>query len=276
MSILYLIMPSLFPSMKQARAKGFDLSKYFIPVALLFTVGVVCSNQAYMYCNVAFLQFMKEWNVALVFLFSCLAGSQVCDRVKFAVVLWIVLTACMAVTGDMKFSHLGFVIQACSQLGETTRIVLQEWLLSGSDVRLDPLTYQVFVGPPTLAVLAVANYYFWNPLIIPALQAHWPLILGNASCAVILNVTIAVLIKNAGGMGMILSGIVKDVVIVCSSAYLAGQMLNAQQITGFILAMLGILYWGMLKACPNHIAVTLLARLLGSPANDEGKPLLGK
>merc|ERR1719277_654255 len=101
--MLYLIKPSLFPSMKQATARGFDLSKYFIPVALLFTIGVVCSNQAYIYCNVAFLQFMKEWNVALVFLFSCLAGSQVCDRVKFSVILWIICAACMAVTGDMSF-----------------------------------------------------------------------------------------------------------------------------------------------------------------------------
>merc|ERR1719335_520879 len=131
--------------MNQALHKQQQVFKYFVPVSFLFVLGVICSNQAYLYCNVAFLQFMKEWNVALVFLFSCLAGSQVCDRVKFAVVLWIVLTACMAVTGDMKFSHLGFVIQACSQLGETTRIVLQEWLLSGSDVRLDPLTYQIFV-----------------------------------------------------------------------------------------------------------------------------------
>merc|ERR1719215_1576181 len=97
------------------------IAKNFAPVSVLFILGVVCSNIAYLYCNVAFLQFMKEWNVALVFFMSCIAGSQVCDRTKFVVLSWIVGFSCMAVTGDMAFSRWGFLIQCCSQLGETTK-----------------------------------------------------------------------------------------------------------------------------------------------------------
>lgn len=264
MSLLYLVKPSFFPSMTVAMSKKSELYRFFGPVSLLFIVGVVCSNQAYLYCSVAFLQFMKEWNVALVFMFSCIAGSQTCDRVKLSVIVWIVLAACMAVTGDMKFSHLGFLIQVASQMGETLRIVIQEWLLSGHEMRLDPLTYQIFVGPPTLCALLIANYFFWDPAIIPAFHAWWPYLLANALCAVVLNVTIAVLIKNAGGVAFVLAGVVKDVAIVSSSSAIAGKVLNSHQLSGFVLALLGIVYWGMLKAAPKHPLVALLPKLLGA------------
>jgi hypothetical protein len=233
---------------------------------------------------VAFLQFMKEWNVALVFFFSCLAGSQACDRVKFSVILWIILSACMAITGDMSFSRYGFVIQACSQMGETIRIVVQEWLLSGSNMKLDPLTYQIFVGPPTLLLLAFVNAYTWEANVVTAFQTWWPYLLANGFCAVALNVTIAITIQSAGGVAFVLSGVVKDIVIVTASAHLAGTWLNHQQTAGFSLALGGIMFWGMLKAQPDHPMVSLLERALCLPAKKpkeslvpaECKPLLSK
>jgi hypothetical protein len=232
---------------------------------------------------------MKEWNVALVFFFSCLVGFQVCDRVKFTVLVFIIIAACTAVTGDMRFSRVGFMIQACSQLGETTRIVIQEWLLSGSQLKLDPLTYQIFVGPPTLLFLTAVNVKFWDPAIIPALYAWWPYLLANASCAFLLNLTIALVIKYSGGLAFVRSGVVKDVVIVCASTYLAGAALNFQQVVGFSLALWGIFYWGMLKAAPDHFIAQILPWALGAKQDekssvksekaakmDETQPLLAK
>lgn len=269
--LMYFIRPSMFPSMAKAAEMKGTLMKYFVPVSMLFILGVVCSNLAYLYCSVAFLQFMKEWNVALVFFFSCAAGSQKCDRVRFTVLMWIIIAACTAVTGDMSFSRFGFFVQACSQLGETTRIVIQEWLLQGSEVRLDPLSYQLFVGPPTIVLLVFINMMFWDAGIVPAFMVWWPYILGNALCAVMLNVTIAVLIKYSGGVTFVLSGVVKDVAIVSTSTYLAGRTLNHQQILGFTLACSGIAYWGLMKVVPNNPLISWLPALLGAAEKDEGK-----
>jgi len=260
-SSLYLVAPSYFPSASEPGAK--KMSVYFLPVALLFIIGVVCSNQAYFYCSVAFLQFMKEGNVALVFMFSCIAGTQICDRMKSFILLWIVVAACVAVTGKMDFSYFGFFIQTTSQLGETTRIVVQEWLLSGQgSFKFDPLTYQLYLGPPTILVLLVLNYFHWDPAIVAALKVSWPYLMGNASVAVILNITISILIKHAGGLAFVLSGIVKDVMIVSTSTYIAGEMLNRQQLFGFILALSGIGMWGLLKTDPSQPIIRVLHRFL--------------
>ena len=98
----------------------------------------------------------------MVFFFSCLVGSQSCNHVKLAVVVWIIVAACTAITGDMKFSHLGFGIQLASQLGETSKTVFQEFILGGSDLKLDPLTYTLFMVPIVIVSLSVFSALIWT------------------------------------------------------------------------------------------------------------------
>jgi len=52
------------------------LLKYILPLGFLFALALYCSNRAYLYSSVAFLQFCKEGNVALIFAMSCLLGLQ--------------------------------------------------------------------------------------------------------------------------------------------------------------------------------------------------------
>merc|ERR1719498_1089177 len=112
--------------------------------------------------------------------------------------------SCMAVTGEVKFMLLGFMIQAASQFGECGKNIMQEWILSGSDIKLDPLTYTLFMAPMCLVVLFFGNLFTWDPTILPKLQENWQLLLPNAFLAFSLNVTIAVLIKQTSAMGFIL------------------------------------------------------------------------
>lgn len=280
-AVLYLVSPNLFPSMERALAHKDTIARYFPLISVLFILGVVCSNEAYLYCNVAFLQFMKEWNVAMVFFLSCLAGSQVCDRTKFATLVWITVFACVAVTGDLHFSRFGFVIQIMSQLGETSKTVFQEWLLGGSELKLDPLTYLMFMAPIIIVFLCITNAFIWTSAMTHAALASWRPLLGSSLCAFMLNVTIAVILKRAGAMAFILSGLVKDIVIVVSSSFLYKAPLHTQEIVGFALSLAGIGYWGMLKARPDHALVAWLPKLLkccdgySSLSKDERVPLVG-
>merc|ERR1719454_1832481 len=101
--------------MEKTAGQRLQLLKYFIPLGAFFAIGLFASNQAYLYCSVAFLQFMKEANVVLVFTLSCFVGMQMATRSKVAVLLWILLGSTLAVQGEMKFVLIGFVIQAISQ-----------------------------------------------------------------------------------------------------------------------------------------------------------------
>lgn len=272
-SLWYLLRPDSFPSLQEANFNTRKVARYFIPISVMMIVGITCSNQAYLYCSVAFLQFMKEWNIALVFALSFFAGLQNSDRVRVFIILWIVTAGCVAITGKKSFSHIGFLVQLISQLGETSRIVLQEWLLKGSETHLDPLTYQLFVGPPTIMVLACLNFLTWNAAAPQAFLDHWPRLCLNASIAVILNVTITVLIKCAGGVSFVLAGVVKDIVIVVSAACIAGETLNGQQLLGFAAALCGILTWGLCKTDPDNVIIRGLYQVFGRSDATVTKPL---
>ena len=76
-SVLYLKCPSLFPAMAKAQGRKMEVTKYSIPLGLMFAVSLYASHQAYLYCSVTFLHFVKEANTVLIFWLSDPEGLQV-------------------------------------------------------------------------------------------------------------------------------------------------------------------------------------------------------
>ena len=68
----------------------------------------------------------------------------------------------------------------------------------------------------------------------------WPYRIGNGSCAFLLNITIATVIKRAGAMAFILFGLVKDIVIVCTASYLTNYTEVASNIMVDLVPLDGI------------------------------------
>merc|ERR1719506_1955574 len=143
----------------------------------------------------------------------------------------------MAVTGEAKFSLLGFIVQAVSQIGECSKNVMGEYILSGSDMKLDPLTYTMFMAPVCFVAVLCGHVFTWDPVILSRIAVWWPYLLPNAIMAFALNVTIAALIKECSAMAFVLSGIVKDMFIVTVSSIAFGEYVSPQQICGFSITL---------------------------------------
>ena len=126
--------------MQQTEGKRLQLLAWFCPLAILFAVGLSCSNQAYMYCSPAFLQFMKEGDVVLVFVLSYIVGLQVCTRARFGNIVWILAGASMAVSGQAHFVMTGFAFEFVSKPGACGKNVTEDWRMK-SHLKLDALTY---------------------------------------------------------------------------------------------------------------------------------------
>merc|ERR1719163_2248656 len=105
--------------------------------------------------------------------------------------------------------------------------------------------------------------------MLESMMIWYPYLIPNALCAFFLNVTIAMLIKETSAMGFILSGVVKDMVIVVASTYIFDSSLVAQQIAGFSVATTGIFFWSYMKIAPEATSVRLLANILGMPDSEK-------
>jgi drug/metabolite transporter (DMT)-like permease len=268
--ITYLIRPSMMPAMKTTQGKKLTVYKYLIPVGGLFAIMLFCSNSAYIYCSVAFLQFMKEANIILVFCISCLVGLQQVNRQRIVVIAWIILGSALCVSGDVHFALMGFIFQLCSQFAECSRAVLNEIVLNG-DLKLDPLTYTLLVSPVCLVVLVIGSAITWNSEVIPDFVKMWPWIIPNSCLAFLLNVWIYTVIQTTSAVGFIITGVVKDIVLVAfSAAVFTEHEITTQQWICFMVTLSGVFFWSLMKVAPQHTSVkTFEALLCVQPRKDE-------
>lgn len=258
--ILYKIAPSLYPTMGKAKENWRIVMKYLVPLGVLFALALYCSNKAYMYCSVSFLQFCKESNVALAFALSCAIGLQQFSWKKTAVLAVVIMGCSLCAHGELNFSMVGFLLQITSQFAECTKNIIGEVVMSGSGLKLDVLTYVSFQAPCSLVPLLIANVLAWDPGVVPAFQAHWPMVLLNALNAFFLNLVIATTLKRLSTVAFVIIGIVKDSVIVASSSFIFGDYISQEQLLGFLVTMTGIASWGYLKAQEHAENAKLMER----------------
>lgn len=262
---LFLACPSLFPSLTDpARKVAVDrdlILRGGLPIAVCFAAQLALSNTAYLHSSVAFLQMMKEANLALVYVLSLsLALEQF--RWRNARILVVILFATvLTVHGELHFSMQGFVIQGVSQLFECVKIVLQAMLLSKAGKKLDALTYVLLVMPICLVVLScallVSVFLLPNQHIATPTWEHcvvwWPHLAINACMAFVLNVVIALFVKHSSAISFILAGIVKDAGIVLVGGFVLREVISVQQAIGFAVQLGSIVAYTLVRAAPEDV-----------------------
>ncbi|CAE8637801.1 unnamed protein product, partial [Polarella glacialis] len=253
---LYAMAPSLFPSMDAARADKRKVLRYIAPLGLLFAVALLCSNLAYKYSTVAFLQFCKEGNVAIVFAMSCFLGTLTFSWEKL-LALAVVMSGCtICAKGEINFVMLGLILQLTSQFAECSKNIIGEIVMSGAGLKLDVLTFVMFQAPCSLLPLLVGVYWQWSPEVMHDLAGIWPILLVNASVAFLLNLLIALTLKKLSALAFVIIGLVKDAVIVGSSSIIFGDPVTDVQKVGFLITLTGIAIYGSIKLREQAEAAT--------------------
>jgi len=268
-AFLYLVKPSLFPSLtdpaKKVTVDSSLLFKGALPIACFFSAQLVLSNTAYLHSSVAFLQMMKEANLVLVYFFSLMAAMEKFSWRSIGILVFIIIATTMTIHGEVNFSMTGFIIQGTGQVFECCKIVLQAMLLSAAGRKLDAMTYVMLVMPFCAVILAAGlgllNLFPHEHFLVPGwhhLVLWWPHLLANACLAFVLNVVIALFVKHSSAVAFILAGIVKDAMIVAVSAFFLREVVTAIQTVGFGLQLVAIVLWSMIKTFPDRFEAGLV------------------
>lgn len=281
---LYLCAPSLFPSLQDPESrKQIDAAlilKKFLPLSIFFAGTLVLSNQAYLYCSLAFLQMMKEGNLVLVYTFCVLLSLERFQWRLVGVILFISVSTALTIYGEIRFVWIGFVIQFGSQICETLKLALQNLLLASNGLKFDPMTFVLIMTPLVSAILAVKLVVFqFHDHVGERFMHWWPYLAVNALLAFFLNVVIAAFIKHSSAVAFILAGIIKDICIVLASTMIFNERVSALQTLGFSLQLLGIFVYSLMKIFPDAFdrgIMAGLADLLARGASDAAKPCFHK
>mmetsp|Transcript_52095 Transcript_52095/g.138837 ORF Transcript_52095/g.138837 Transcript_52095/m.138837 type:complete len:331 (-) Transcript_52095:83-1075(-) len=274
-NMFYWLRPDLYPTMQATEGKRLQVFRWFVPLGLFFAVGLFFSNEAYVYSSPAFLQFMKEGNIVLVFLLSCVLGLQVATRARVVNIVWILGGSLMAVSGQIDFAITGFTYQLISQLGECSKNVMGDWMMK-SHLKLDALTYTMFLSPMCLVVLLIGAALTWEAEILTDFAAQWMYLIPNGCLAFTMNVAVSMLIKECSALAFVLAGLVKDAVIVVLGALYMGEIVVEQQYVGFVVCLTGVFFWSYCRVDPHAPAVIYFQRATCSHVEDETLPLVPK
>ncbi len=146
----------LLDSRKAVHMTGRLYLRAVVPIGLLYSGSLICSNLVYLYLSVAFIQMLKAAAPVAVLVVSW--AWRVKEPSWRALLNIVVITAGVALAslGEIEFNWLGFVFQAAGIAFEAIRLVMIEVLLRGEgDIqRMDPLVSLYYYAP----VCAVANF----------------------------------------------------------------------------------------------------------------------
>merc|ERR1712039_720144 len=109
--------------------------------------------------------------------------------------------------------------------------------------KLDPLTYTMLVSPVCLGVLLIGSAITWQPSVATDFAKMWPFLIPNACLAFVLNVWIAMVIKETSAVGFILTGITKDIALVVFSSVFFHDSVTSKQWIFFSVTLSGVFFW---------------------------------
>lgn len=224
-----------------------------LPVALVAGLGLVTSNAAYMYLTISFIQMIKAWTSSCVYIMACLLGTQKWSVPVAKTLITITLGLTVASIGELKFNAFGFCIQVLSMLCEAARINQLEIRLKSNGYKLNPLSSTKIFAPLIMVVLGVCVLLMdRSALDADSIRAvGFGMFTFNGAVACMLNLSVFLVIQVANGLIYALSGVAKDLLIICGSALFRGDAITGLQVLGYSIAVLGVQAYAQVSKSPS-------------------------
>jgi len=217
-----------------------------LPIGLLSAATIGSGNTVYLYLSVSFTQMLKA--LTPVYILLCLVLLKV-EIPKIRVVLAVVvmsLGTAIASFGELKFSWTGFLLQSLADLFEGSRLVLLQVIMS-SDF-LSPIESMYFISPATalsqfVLVLIYERPALFDPASWAQVSQFWYLFLLATFLGIGINFVGMFVIKHTSGLMLKLLGVIRNNCLVLLSVVFLGEQTTAVQMTGYILSVMGFVWY---------------------------------
>ncbi|KAJ5266988.1 sugar phosphate/phosphate translocator [Penicillium angulare] len=230
---------------KSVKMTGRVYLRAIVPIGLMFSLSLICGNMTYLYLSVAFIQMLKATTPVAVLIATWGMGMAPVNYKTLGNVSIIVVGVVIASFGEIKFVMIGFLFQLGGIVFEATRLVMVQRLLSSAEYKMDPMV-SLYYFAPICAVMNGAVALFLEFPRVTMEQVYgvgiW-ILLANAMCAFLLNVSVVFLIGKTSSLVMTLCGVLKDILLVAASMMLWNTPVTALQFFGYSIALIGLVYY---------------------------------
>jgi drug/metabolite transporter (DMT)-like permease len=233
-----------------------------LPIGIVSSGSLVCSNLVYLHLSVALIQMLKAASPFTVLLVQWMFGLANPTRTQIINILIIVFGVAIASAGTLEFSFIGFFFQLGGLGFEAVRVVLIEVLLSRQGLKMDAMT-GLYYSAPVVAVLnllsaAIIELPHFNMADLH--RVGFLVLLLNAAVAFTLSFTSMVLVSlitkedmsiranliqigKTSSLVMSLSGIFKSLLLIGCSVIIWHTILTPVQLLGYTITLLALVYY---------------------------------
>ena len=214
-----------------------------VPVGALGAAGLTLGNAAFLYLSVAFAQMLKANMPVIMFIVGCFLQTDVFSWGTCGIMVTIGAGVAASSLGELQFSGVGTTFMLLAMLAEAFKMILLQRMMQQSDLKINPINALYHVMPASTTcllpfMLALEAQSLWQ--VRTVLQAQAPALFGSAVAACLLNVIAFWVVSNTSALTMKLAGIVKDAVLIVTSAMLFDTRLTVLGIGGYAVALSGI------------------------------------
>ncbi|KAK6346950.1 hypothetical protein TWF696_007046 [Orbilia brochopaga] len=235
----------LLDGLKTVNMTGRVYLRAVVPIGFFFSLSLICSNKAYLFLSVSFIQMLKATTPVAVLLAGWALGKDRPTARTFGNVSIIVLGVIIASYGEIKFVMIGFIFQALGVGFEATRLAMVEKLLSSAEYKMDPLV-SLYYFAPVCAGMNFVIFLFLEASTITfddILRVGPFLLVLNALVAFALNVSVVFLIGKTSSLVLTLCGVLKDILLVVISVAWIHDPVKPLQVFGYSIALAGLIYY---------------------------------
>lgn len=242
---------NMLPGVNEGKITRDIYIKKIIPMGSCFAAGLVLGNYAYKYLSLAFIQMIKSSTPVFMLMVAFTLGREKPSLLQVAIVLLICAGVAASAFGELNFNLLGFVFQITALLFDVLRMTVMDTLLL--DVKLDSLSTLYYVAPISTLLLLPGFFIFESSNFdVGRLDPSFCFILFlNALLAFSLNLSVYLLVSSTSSLVMSLCGLIKDFLVVLSSVCILGSPTSVQQITGYIVSLIGLNMYREFKKDPT-------------------------
>ncbi|KAJ4415217.1 hypothetical protein N0V82_007454 [Gnomoniopsis sp. IMI 355080] len=216
-----------------------------VPIGIMFSLSLICGNVAYLYLSVSFIQMLKATNVVVTLFATWAFGIAPLNVKTLSNVGVIVFGVIIASFGEIKFDLIGFLYQCSGIVFEALRLVMIQRMLSSAEFKMDPLVSLYYYAPACAVINGVVTMVVEIPRMTMGDIYGVGLftLLANAFVAFLLNVSVVFLIGKTSAVVLTMSGILKDILLVCASLIIFRDPVTLQQYFGYSIALAGLCYY---------------------------------
>ena len=168
-----------------------------VPIGVLYSGSLVCSNLPYLTLSVAFIQMLKGLGPACVLFATYSLGlAQPTSRTILNVL--VIVAGCMIASfGEIRFVLSGVIFSISGTCFEAYRLALIQRLLSSDDEKMDPLVSLYYFAPAcSVMIFGVALFTEIPHITVSAFQqVGMATLAASASVAFLLNVSGVLLVR---------------------------------------------------------------------------------